>query len=251
MLNQTIDYRTSVYAPIREFQGKMNFTYKGVTTTYLDDKIISMNTIEEMNNINNTLPSNEINIVMDNTSGDFSFLTYDKMYEIIASKPKIEAFLGLVTANVEAQTLTTNYVGKIINSTIENPNIYKRTGSPTFLPPSSFSFIPTQTDHNEISILDGVVDQESQVTLLRYPLMLHQFDVVQVLERQFGTSIWGGKTLLADKVALAKTYIKDYTYNCTCRGNSPTGNKASINRWVASSSAWFGTPVSHTNSTLT
>lgn len=97
MLSQTVNYRTSVYAPIREFQGKIIFTYNGTATTYLDDKIISINVVEEMNTINNTLPSNEINMVMDNTNGDFSFLTYDKMYEIIASKPKIEAFLGLVT----------------------------------------------------------------------------------------------------------------------------------------------------------
>lgn len=234
MLPQSADYRSSVYAPVREFDGKMIFTYNGTSTTFYDDKIISMNVIEEMNTINNTLPSNECSIVMDNTSGDFNMLTYDKMYQIIASKPKIEAFLGLVTAQADAQTVTSDFLNKKSGSLVENPNKSLTFAGATIQAPPQFvlelkdtaigswdSYASLYYDDNK----NTEISTSGSGTILQ---MLHSFNIFQILERKFGTGIWGGKTAVADKIAIANSYIK--SYNCTAKifGNTSGGNKASF-----------------------
>lgn len=100
MIEVTNDYRKNVYAPIRQFNSKMIFTLDGTSTIFYDDKIMSFSITEEMNVINNTIPSNEISITMNNEAGDFNMLNYQNMFEIIASRPKIEVFCGLITDDI-------------------------------------------------------------------------------------------------------------------------------------------------------
>jgi hypothetical protein len=95
MLSVSKNFKESVYAPIRKFTARIHFTLNGVTKTY-DDKIISLNLLEEMNTINNTMPSNEMKVTLDNTEGDFNMLKLENMDQIIASRPKIEVEFGLV-----------------------------------------------------------------------------------------------------------------------------------------------------------
>jgi hypothetical protein len=94
MLEVSQKYKDAVYAPIRKITARIYFTLYETTTVY-DSKIISLNLLEEMNTINDTLPSNELKVTLDNTAGDFNILKLSKMNEIIASRPKIEVEFGL------------------------------------------------------------------------------------------------------------------------------------------------------------
>jgi hypothetical protein len=96
MLSVSQSYKNNIYAPIRQFDARVTITLLGTTTTYYDDKIIRMNILEEMSTLNDTIPSNELQITMDNSDGEFNLLNFQNMLQIIASKPKIIVELGLV-----------------------------------------------------------------------------------------------------------------------------------------------------------
>jgi hypothetical protein len=96
MLDVSQNFKDTVYAPVRQFNARIHFTLSGNTVTYDDETIIKINILEEMNTINNTLPSNEITVTLDNSDGAFNFLKLSNMQEIIASRPKIEVEFGLV-----------------------------------------------------------------------------------------------------------------------------------------------------------
>jgi hypothetical protein len=99
LLNVSSSFKDAVYAPIRQINSRIHFTFNGETKIYDDTYIISVNLLEEMNTINDTLPSNEITVRLDNTSGEFNFLTLQNMQEIIASRPKIKLEFGIVFEN--------------------------------------------------------------------------------------------------------------------------------------------------------
>ncbi|MCM3763440.1 hypothetical protein [Neobacillus niacini] len=94
MLEVSQKFKDNIYAPIRKITARIYFTLYGNTKMY-DSKIISLNLLEEMNTINNTLPSNELKVTLDNTAGDFNILNLSKQQEIIASRPKIVVEFGL------------------------------------------------------------------------------------------------------------------------------------------------------------
>jgi hypothetical protein len=66
------------------------------TRIYDGETIVRMKILEEVSTINETLPANELQLTMDNTSGDFDILTFTRMPEILATKPTIFCELGLV-----------------------------------------------------------------------------------------------------------------------------------------------------------
>lgn len=95
MLQVSNEFKDAVYAPIRKFTARIHLTLYGEKTTYDDSYILTLNILEEMN-IHDTLPSNEMKVTLDNSSGAFNFLRLQNMQEIIASRPKIEVEFGLV-----------------------------------------------------------------------------------------------------------------------------------------------------------
>lgn len=96
MLNASKAFKDAVYAPIRKITARIHFTLYDSTKTYDDDFIIKLSLLEEMNTINETLPSNEVIVTLDNTNGEFNILNLQRMQEIIASRPKIEIEFGIV-----------------------------------------------------------------------------------------------------------------------------------------------------------
>jgi hypothetical protein len=66
---------------------------------YDDDTVMSFTLLEEMSTLNETLPSNELILTMDNASGDFDILNFQNMFQIISTKPRIDVELGLVLDN--------------------------------------------------------------------------------------------------------------------------------------------------------
>jgi hypothetical protein len=96
MLEVSQSFKDAVYAPVRQFESSIDFTLLGTTTTYDDDTIMKMNILEEMSTLNETIPSNELQVTLDNSDGAFNMLNLQNMQTIIASRPKIVVEFGLV-----------------------------------------------------------------------------------------------------------------------------------------------------------
>jgi hypothetical protein len=104
MLEVTQDFKNNVYAPIRQFNSRIHFTLNGTTTTYDDETIMKINILEEMSTLNESVPSNELQVTLDNSDGAFNMLNLQNMHGIIASKPKVEVEFGLVIESPDSVT---------------------------------------------------------------------------------------------------------------------------------------------------
>lgn len=71
----------------------------GIVKEYMDDKLIKMNLVEEVSIINNTLPSNEIKITIDNSNKEFNILNPNGSYKYLKEKQEIKSYLGLELEN--------------------------------------------------------------------------------------------------------------------------------------------------------
>lgn len=118
MLEVSKNFKDAVYAPIRQIKARIHFTLYGNTKTY-EDSIISLNLLEEMNTVNNTLPANEIKVTLDNTNDDFNVLNLENMQEIIASRPKIEIEFGVVHKKTDYVPILPFYFSEIIEEEVE------------------------------------------------------------------------------------------------------------------------------------
>jgi hypothetical protein len=99
MLEVSQSFKDTVYAPIRQFNARITFTLLGTTNIYNDETIIRMNILEEMSTLNDTIPSNELQLTLDNSEGAFNVLSYQNMQQIIASRPKVVVEFGLVVTD--------------------------------------------------------------------------------------------------------------------------------------------------------
>jgi hypothetical protein len=250
MLASSTDFKNNVYAPIRQFDARVTITLQGTTTTYGDDKIIRMNILEEISTLNDTVPSNELQLTMDNSDGEFNLLNFQNMQQIIASKPKIVTELGLVLANYQADTTLLNFLGKIAGSIVENGNIIKYSAGSTLIVPASFSVEGTQSHYDSVKVLEGNLFSAATTTSGSIRQVLFSFNILRILEEKFGSVIWQGKTTISEKVELAKAYISSLKGNWWGRGSGPNGNKASFQIWNSGSSNWQGLQTS-TSSNIT
>lgn len=96
MLDSSTDYQNNIYANTRQINGRITFTINGTSTVYDDTYITQMTVLEEMNTLNDSIPSDELQVTLDNTSGTFDFINMSNMHQIIAQRPKIDVELGLV-----------------------------------------------------------------------------------------------------------------------------------------------------------
>lgn len=99
MLEVSQNFKDNVYAPIRQFNARVTLTLLGTTNTYDDDTIMRMNILEEMSTLNDTIPSNELQLTLNNLDGAFNVLSYQNMQQIIASRPKVVVEFGLVISD--------------------------------------------------------------------------------------------------------------------------------------------------------
>ncbi|MEH7503294.1 hypothetical protein V7152_14995 [Neobacillus drentensis] len=105
MLEVSASFKSNVYAPIRQFDSRVTITLLGNTTVYDDSKIISIHSLEEMSVLNDTLPSNEIQVTLDNSDGDFNVLNLNNIQQVISSKPVIKIEFGLVVDAIPTEWL--------------------------------------------------------------------------------------------------------------------------------------------------
>jgi hypothetical protein len=101
MITSSTNYQNGIYADVRQINSKIVFTFNGTTTTYYDDYITQLTIVEEMSTMNDSLPSDELQVTLDNTDGRFNFLNLSNMQQIIAQRPQIDVSFGLVINGVE------------------------------------------------------------------------------------------------------------------------------------------------------
>ncbi|WP_235676318.1 hypothetical protein, partial [Bacillus mycoides] len=172
--------------------------------------------------------------------------------KITAGGSSYDGFAKFTGQSAITYTIKQDYRGKVAGSTLENGHIIKRTSfapgaSTRLLSPSEFPIEPATSDYAILSTLDGTSLSLSNSTKLAVSQILVSFDVIRTLQDKFGIRIWQGKTALADKVAIAKQLIADYTVVLYARGSGPKGNKVYVQRWIPSTSTWFGSTISTEN----
>lgn len=67
---------------------------------FYDDTVMKINILEEINVLNDSLPSNQLTLTMDNSSGVFNLLNFTNMPGILNSKPTIGIEFGLVIDDI-------------------------------------------------------------------------------------------------------------------------------------------------------
>jgi hypothetical protein len=95
MLDSSTDYQSAIYAPSRRIDARITFTQGGVSNVYDDNYITQVTLVEEMSTLNDSIPSDELQVTLDNTGGIFSFLNFSNMNQIIAQRPTIKLEFGL------------------------------------------------------------------------------------------------------------------------------------------------------------
>lgn len=105
MITVSNNYIENVYANVRQFNSRITFTLNGTATIYDDSWITYLDIVEEMDTLSDTLPSNQLNVTLDNTSGTFNFLNLANMQTIIASLPTIFVEMGLVLPDSSVEWL--------------------------------------------------------------------------------------------------------------------------------------------------
>lgn len=115
-------YKNAIYGTSRAIHSQFDFTFQGTKTTYDDTRVISANIVEEVFPLNDSVPSNEITLTVDNTDNAFNIPIND-LPQVIASKPQIDFRFGLDLGPVQTisgATIKADYAGKVKGSLVEN-----------------------------------------------------------------------------------------------------------------------------------
>jgi hypothetical protein len=136
-----------------------------------------------------------------------------------------------------ADTETVNFVGKVAGSTVDNPNVMKRSnGAATLIVPTGNWAENFDFQYGYVSSLNGapyVTTSNTTSTFMAQQLL--SFNVIEIIERKHGISLGVD---LAAKVAQAKNIIKSLTFNWHGFGSGPSGNSGKTALWNTSSSVW-------------
>lgn len=167
---------------------------------------------------------------------------------------QMEAF-----TTTKKETLKANYLGKVSGSFSENPHIAKYVKSSIIRPPNYASNAEcTDLHYDRINVLDGRILNVTTATANAINQSFYSFDIIALLERQYGKYIWQGKELLADKITIAKTLVTNITCNWHGWGYAPNATTpteveylANMTYWMANTSTWNSTLTKSTASTVT
>lgn len=143
-----------------------------------------------------------------------------------------------------------DFRGKVIGSVVNNGNISKVGFGSSLISPANLSSFPYEVEYERIDTLNGVYKTSNTANNGQFPQNVFSFDIIRTLQDKYGDVIWQGKTALADKINIAKQVVTNIQVNWHGYGSSPTGNKATIKRWLGSTVGWFGT-TNHVLGTVT
>lgn len=137
-------------------------------------------------------------------------------------------------------TLTNNFNGKVVGSTAANPHFHKAYGSSTGAQAAALTGENTQPHYDNMMTLNGTINQDAVTGIGSSVYQQFSFDIISILERKYSTSVWRGKTLLADKITIAKNLITSFIANWYGTGSNKTGNRSMFRAWNQTNSSWFG-----------
>jgi hypothetical protein len=145
-----------------------------------------------------------------------------------------------------------NFEGKVLGSTLENPHNAKLARTPSLLAPSSTSF-EESSNITRLSLLDGSSWSIPTVVNGNIAQTLFSFDIIAAIERNIGRI---PKATLAEKVQWCKDNVKSFKISWHGFGSSVGGNKATLRTWYnAAINAWSGSGWqgngTHSNGTVT
>lgn len=203
MITTSADFISNIYAPIRQINAKMHFTMNSVTTTYDDDTIIDISIIEEVSPFNETLPSNEVKVTMDNSGGQFDFLNFQNMAEILANKPLIVIEFGLIIPAVDAIPESEEWIpmGKYYLNSWENN---RSTKTVSLIGRDTFGLLNELFYNNtgKVNLYDLAVDVFAQAGVSNYSI----HDSLKTITTTGFTEKVGSKEAL-QHIAIASTCV--------------------------------------------
>ncbi|WHH58321.1 hypothetical protein [Petroclostridium sp. X23] len=129
-----------------------------------------------------------------------------------------------------------DFVGKVVGSTTENPNLAKKIAATTLQAPTNFSTEFDQAGYDTSEALDGTTSSITTSVNGEIPQQLFSFDLVKMIEEKYGT------IPAVDKVGWLETNIVKITPHWYGYGIGPNGYKVYVAPYY--NNAW-GTPASH------
>lgn len=142
--------------------------------------------------------------------------------------------------DAKTETVTSDFLGKVENSNIENGNGLKLFHLETLATPSQSGGDAAQVYIDSISKLDGspyvVSTPTGKVGLIAQSLI--SFDIVNYVERNY-PELFRNANTIAEKVAVVKNKVTTFTVNVYAKGSGPSGNKVTLQNFGQAGN-WVG-----------
>jgi hypothetical protein len=97
MIANSYNYQSHVYAQSRQIDAQVTITINGTATTYYDQDIVECKIVEEVSVLVDTMPSNQIDLTMKNTTGTFDIFNNGDPSILLVNRPQIDVKFGLHT----------------------------------------------------------------------------------------------------------------------------------------------------------
>jgi tail protein len=172
--------------------------------------------------------------------------------EIVESFQAVDPlFYFPFTMEGESSQITGGFVDKITGSVVENPNKFRyRQATALAANVTDFTTEVSQSHYDAVEAAGGTTSTYGTTTSGNIPQMLWSFDILQLLERRYGISVWQGVTTLSEKVARAKKLVTYLKWTYTGYATNSAGNSITLQSWRSDTNVFYGA-ANFTNSTAT
>jgi hypothetical protein len=162
--------------------------------------------------------------------------------EIVESFQAVDpSFYFPFTMQGESAEVYSNFVGKITGSVTVNPNKFRyRQATALAANVTDFTSEVTQSHYDAIAATGGTTSTYGTTTSGNIPQELWSFDILQILERQYGVTVWQGVTTLSEKVARAKKLVKYLKWTYTGYATNSAGNSITLMSWRSDTNVFYG-----------
>lgn len=146
-------------------------------------------------------------------------------------------------------TVKSDFTGKIAGSIVENANKILGQNAATVQLPSAFTSEASQAGYDLVKLLDGKTYDARYTANTIIAQQLISFDALWILEQNF-PSIFKNAITIAEKVAIAKSKIKNFQYKGWAKASGPTGTLCSHSMFNPISALWVATATSTGNTII-
>jgi hypothetical protein len=148
-------------------------------------------------------------------------------------KFKFPAVFGLLSSSMEA-----DFVNKIPADYESNPHLVRYSNSSAIRKPAESAVELSQANIDNLESLNGTVFQITNLSTAGMPQLMPSFNVLSMLEKEFGTGIWGGDETTAGRIAIAKTLITELRFTWYGYNTAPAANESELSIWTESTGAY-------------